>query len=35
VEAVVGGAVFVVLLAVIYPALRANRMRISEVMRYE
>jgi putative ABC transport system permease protein len=30
-----GGAIFVVLLAVLYPALRANRMKLAEVVRYE
>jgi ABC-type lipoprotein release transport system permease subunit len=30
-----GGAVLVALAAVLYPALRANRMRLSSVMRYE
>jgi len=33
--AVVGGAALVALVAVLYPALRANRLRLSEVMRYE
>jgi putative ABC transport system permease protein len=33
--AVMGGAVLVALAAVLYPALRANRMRLSSVMRYE
>jgi putative ABC transport system permease protein len=32
---VLGGAVLVALLAVLYPALRANRLRLSSVMRYE
>jgi putative ABC transport system permease protein len=32
---VMGGAVLVALAAVLYPALRANRLRISSVMRYE
>lgn len=35
VAGVVAGAVVVVLLAVLFPALRANRMRLSEVVRYE
>ena len=33
--AVLAGAVLVALLAVLYPALRANRLKIAEVMRYE
>jgi putative ABC transport system permease protein len=33
--AVLGGAVLVALAAVLYPALRANRLRLSSVMRYE
>jgi ABC-type lipoprotein release transport system permease subunit len=33
--AVLGGAVLIALLAVLMPALRANRMSLSEVMRYE
>jgi putative ABC transport system permease protein len=32
---VLAGSVFVVVLAVLYPALRANRLKLSEVMRYE
>ncbi len=33
--AVLGGAVLIALLAVLLPAFRANRLRLSEVMRYE
>ena len=33
--AVLAGSVFVVVLAVLYPALRANRLKLSEVIRYE
>jgi len=32
---VLAGAILVALLAVLYPALRANRLRLSTVMRYE
>jgi ABC-type lipoprotein release transport system permease subunit len=32
---VLAGSVFVVVLAVLYPALRANRLKLSDVMRYE
>jgi putative ABC transport system permease protein len=34
-SAVLAGAILVALLAVLYPALRANRLRLSTVMRYE